>query len=69
MTATETAESSGAAETSDVTETAEAEPEAAAGEAVADEDGAAEGGEGVDIPKQQSADEAADSEAGESARK
>ncbi|MBC2876801.1 MULTISPECIES: hypothetical protein [Streptomyces] len=53
-----------------------ADENAAAAEAVTagstEETGAAEGGEGVegvDIPKQQSADEAADSEAGEGARK
>ncbi|MGW7265614.1 hypothetical protein [Streptomyces sp. NPDC054842] len=39
------------------------------GEAAAEESSEAGASDGVDIPKQQSADEAADSEAGEGARK
>ncbi|MBZ4323032.1 hypothetical protein [Streptomyces huiliensis] len=70
---TRTAEPDGGAGTdtaADETATAAATADAAAGSA--GETGAADGGEGaegVDIPKQQSADEAADSEAGEGARK
>lgn len=57
------------AESADAAETAGAEPEEAAPEQAAKaEDDAADGGE-VEIPKQQSAEKAADSEAGEGARK
>lgn len=55
------------AESPDAAETAEEKPEETA-EAKAEET-ADEPAEGVDIPKQQSADAAADSEAGDGARK
>ncbi|MFP3987499.1 hypothetical protein U9R90_08330 [Streptomyces sp. E11-3] len=51
-------------------EAVEASAEAAAdGDDVPDTDADAASAEGVEIPKQQSADEAADNEAGEAARK
>ncbi|MEU1311653.1 hypothetical protein ABZ419_22555 [Streptomyces cinnamoneus] len=56
------------AESTDAAETAEAKPEETTAEAKA-EDAAEEAAEGVEIPKQQSAEKAADSEAGEGARK
>lgn len=56
------------AESADAAETAEVKSEEEAAEAKA-EDTVDEAAEGVDIPKQQSAEKAADSEAGEGARK
>ncbi|GAA3533034.1 hypothetical protein [Streptomyces osmaniensis] len=56
-----------AEETAEVKGSAEAQAEEAA-QPSASESVPADGDDGVDIPKQQSADEAADSEAGEGAR-
>ncbi|MEV5911814.1 hypothetical protein DMH25_19100 [Streptomyces sp. WAC 01325] len=64
---TPTAEQAAEEETAEAKESVEAKAEEAA-RPTTSEAVAADGDDGVEIPKQQSADEAADSEAGESAR-